>query len=384
MYLYHLCFLWTLLVWHVSAENDEVIGKEQLGRSDSSKNSEHLKFLKELVKVQMKDESLHPNYLSVIFHLNVTTNHKSYVYPLEEVGFYGSDSLHSNVSSLPLFHVTSNRTDTDACGVNVDKKNRNWIALIPRGNCSFEEKIRQVKSANAVAAVIYDQDNNFQHNIRTTKHGDIVTVFINQTYGQLLKKIVKTTNTIGYLSIIKGTSYYIRITQPNKTNTVYVVILFFIFLIMTILIWCCVYYWQRMRTSNAKSRFTKKIVAATKKALSKIPERIVKDGDVVLTGDPCTICLDSFRVNDVIRELPCKHYFHKKEVDKWLMDHRSCPLCKKDILEAYDLQIKFDKHIVQRNLIRFRATNFRNDFSSTQPRTNDVERNANSVASTIS
>ena len=43
----------------------------------------------------------------------------------------------------------------------------------------------------------------------------------------------------------------------------------------------------------------------------------------------CIICYEDYADQDIIKELPCKHYFCKKCVDKWLIKTMNCPLCRK-------------------------------------------------------
>ncbi|VDO05577.1 unnamed protein product [Rodentolepis nana] len=37
------------------------------------------------------------------------------------------------------------------------------------------------------------------------------------------------------------------------------------------------------------------------------------------------------------------HYFHKLCIDPWLLEQRSCPMCKLDILQAYDFRPDMDR-----------------------------------------
>ncbi|WRX31768.1 zinc finger protein [Theobroma cacao] len=56
--------------------------------------------------------------------------------------------------------------------------------------------------------------------------------------------------------------------------------------------------------------------------------------DSAISGDDavCCICLASYADNDVLKELPCSHFFHTNCVDKWLKMKALCPLCKCTIL----------------------------------------------------
>lgn len=42
----------------------------------------------------------------------------------------------------------------------------------------------------------------------------------------------------------------------------------------------------------------------------------------------CVICLEPFEEGNTNRILPCMHHFHQQCVDKWLLQHASCPVCK--------------------------------------------------------
>jgi len=47
----------------------------------------------------------------------------------------------------------------------------------------------------------------------------------------------------------------------------------------------------------------------------------------------CAICLSEYEPSEDIRFLPCKHHFHQRCVDQWLLTNKSCPFCKTDIDE---------------------------------------------------
>lgn len=43
----------------------------------------------------------------------------------------------------------------------------------------------------------------------------------------------------------------------------------------------------------------------------------------------CSICQENYKKNEIIRELPCKHLFHRRCIDRWLLNESSkCPNCR--------------------------------------------------------
>ncbi|XP_010261166.1 PREDICTED: E3 ubiquitin-protein ligase RNF167-like [Nelumbo nucifera] len=52
-------------------------------------------------------------------------------------------------------------------------------------------------------------------------------------------------------------------------------------------------------------------------------------------GEPkeCVVCLSKFEEGEEVRELRCKHEFHKDCLDKWLQQRQAtCPLCRRSVL----------------------------------------------------
>lgn len=45
----------------------------------------------------------------------------------------------------------------------------------------------------------------------------------------------------------------------------------------------------------------------------------------------CNICMDDYKIDDLVIEVPCKHVFHKECIENWLCKEKiSCPICRTD------------------------------------------------------
>ena len=62
------------------------------------------------------------------------------------------------------------------------------------------------------------------------------------------------------------------------------------------------------------------------------PLKIKKDDSIL--NETCFICMEKYECNEFKRLLPsCKHYFHKKCIDKWLKNKASCPVCRDELIK---------------------------------------------------
>ncbi|XP_035387539.1 RING finger protein 150a [Electrophorus electricus] len=210
-----------------------------------------------------------------------------------------------------------------------------WIALISRGNCTFREKIRLAASLNASAVVIFNVGSSNSNETITMPHpgtGDVVAIMIPEPKGReiaaLLDKNVTVTMhiTIGTRNLQKYVS---------RTSVVFISISFIVLMIIS-LAWLVFYYIQRFRYASARDRNQRRLGDAAKKALNKLQIRTIRKGDKETESDfdNCAVCIEGYKPNDVVRILPCCHVFHKVCVDPWLQDHRTCPMCKTNILKA--------------------------------------------------
>ena len=59
-----------------------------------------------------------------------------------------------------------------------------------------------------------------------------------------------------------------------------------------------------------------------------------------ITANECCLCMEHLGGDDVLRVLPCRHFFHRDCIDRWFAtkphQQRTCPLCKRDPLEQIE------------------------------------------------
>ncbi|EGT47833.1 hypothetical protein CAEBREN_19991 [Caenorhabditis brenneri] len=120
----------------------------------------------------------------------------------------------------------------------------------------------------------------------------------------------------------------------SKTSVLFVSISFIILMVIS-LAWLVFYYVQRFRYAHAKDRLQRRLFNAARKALTRIPTMTITPAMTQELQSDCAVCLDPYQLQDVIRLLPCKHIYHKSCIDPWLLEHRTCPMCKNDILKHF-------------------------------------------------
>ncbi|GBG27958.1 E3 ubiquitin-protein ligase RNF128 [Hondaea fermentalgiana] len=55
-------------------------------------------------------------------------------------------------------------------------------------------------------------------------------------------------------------------------------------------------------------------------------------------GDLCAICILPFEDDEILRELPCKHFYHEECIDPWLLRKGNCPLCKCHVVTGHPVE----------------------------------------------
>lgn len=95
------------------------------------------------------------------------------------------------------------------------------------------------------------------------------------------------------------------------------------FVLALSLAFCC--YLMKKRTRGRSRGYRKVIVSRNDKGNSL----------ETLKNDACAICLEDFKVKDVLAICPCEHAFHKKCLVKWLKLRKTCPMCMTQITVSY-------------------------------------------------
>ncbi|TRY75866.1 hypothetical protein TCAL_09365 [Tigriopus californicus] len=257
-----------------------------------------------------------------------------------------------------------------------------WIAIVKRGKCTFNKKISNILALGAAGILVYDNEEGGSLQSMKVETFSIPSVFTYHWKGQeildLMSKIDKVYITLQEGSLCRSSrgnqnSSTIYCTPPlswddiayifnkqrednpflnwnmtlqdndiffiEKRTSVLLVSVSFIVLMIISLAWLIFYYIQRFRYIHAKDQLERKLCSQAKRALSIISTSVLKKDDLEMKdfSETCAVCIENYRVADVVRILPCKHQFHKTCIDQWLLEKRTCPMCKMDILKHYGL-----------------------------------------------
>ncbi|XP_017477719.1 PREDICTED: E3 ubiquitin-protein ligase RNF126-B [Rhagoletis zephyria] len=69
-----------------------------------------------------------------------------------------------------------------------------------------------------------------------------------------------------------------------------------------------------------------------KDKIDEIPKVHVTSEDVERKTQ-CSVCWEDFRMDEIVRRLPCTHIYHENCIVPWLDLHGTCPICRKSLSE---------------------------------------------------
>lgn len=257
---------------------------------------------------------------------------------VSEVGKYGGGYVGVAAGILVMGYDKSGGEPNGCTRTWAASASEPWVALVSRGVCADQKKVENALAQNASGVLIYSKEGDAHLQkiaLSSFSQKKGVVVFLGHAQGEELARMVDNGTKV-HVSITRGQDVKYRITNINRTSVLFVSVSFIILMVIS-LAWLIFYYIQRFRYHHAKDRLARHLCNAAKKALSKIPLKNLKSGDNEVTADSecCAICIEPYQISETVRTLPCKHQFHKCCVDPWLLEHRTCPMCKMDILKFY-------------------------------------------------
>lgn len=254
-----------------------------------------------------------------------------------ECGVFGRNSRLEEVSGI----VTLPKGDPRGCGLDpVYSRNSSspaWIALVKRGNCTFSEKIDAAKRQGAVAVVVYNTDGsgNSTTQMAHPEADGIVAIMIGNTQGMEVVRLVKNGTDVD-MTVDVGSPH------GPWMDTYWLYFLSIAFFIVTV---ASIAYFvfitaSRLYNLSMHRRAERRLKSEAKKAIRRLQVRTLKRGDEEAQSDShmCAVCIESYKAGDVVTVLTCDHIFHKVCIEPWLLERRTCPMCKCDILKALGVE----------------------------------------------
>ncbi|XP_009329282.1 PREDICTED: E3 ubiquitin-protein ligase RNF128 [Pygoscelis adeliae] len=284
-------------------------------------------------------EALPVNASVSLFYFNSTSNRS--VSERCECGLYGLNSPLLSAWGLVGIPKSAN---LQACDANTQftVTSPPWIALIERGNCSFAEKIKVAARRGARAAVIYNALDKGNDTVLMSHLGaeSIVAIMIGNLKGmEILHRIESGMTVTMVIEVGKKHGPWM-----NQYSIFFISVSFFIVTAAT-MGYFIFYSARRLRIARAQSRNQQQLKARAKKAIEQLQLRTLKQGDKETgpDGDSCVVCIELYKPNEVVRILTCNHLFHKSCIDPWLLEHRTCPMCKCDILKVLGVEVDVEE-----------------------------------------
>lgn len=253
-----------------------------------------------------------------------------------ECGVFGRNSLLEPASGI----VALPKGDPTGCNPEAfyhwNTTSPSWIALVKRGNCTFTEKINAAHRQGASAVVVYNVDGsgNGTTHMYHPEADETVAIMIGNIQGTEIARAVK-----------NGSVIYMKIEVGNPhgpwMDTYWLYFLSIAFFIVTA---ASIAYFvfisaNRLFSLSRQRRTEKKLKSEAKKAIGRLEVLTLKRGDELTTSDSmCAVCIESYKAGEVVTVLTCDHIFHKACIEPWLLEKRTCPMCKCDILKALGVE----------------------------------------------
>ncbi|CAL9085873.1 unnamed protein product [Musa textilis] len=198
------------------------------------------------------------------------------------------------------------------------------FALIIRGGCTFDVKVRSAQNAGFEAAIVYDnEDRGSLISMAGNSIGiHIHAVFVSKASGEILKEYSGRTDL----------ELWIIPTFNNSIWSIMAISFISLLVVSAVLAMCSIIRRHHIRHERPRVSNIREFRGMSSQLVKAMPSLIFTSiVDDNCTSTTCAICLEDYNVGEKLRLLPCRHKFHALCVDFWLTTWRSfCPVCKQD------------------------------------------------------
>ncbi|XP_038722142.1 receptor homology region, transmembrane domain- and RING domain-containing protein 1 [Tripterygium wilfordii] len=215
----------------------------------------------------------------------------------------------------------------DACsslrwGVQSNATDQIRFALIVRGGCAFQEKLRNAQDAGFHAAIVYDdrEKANLVYMMLNHEITKIYAVFVSKASGEALKNHARG---------VEG-ECCIYPSHSEAAWTVLAISFLSVIVIFALLVvvFMAPRHWLYGQHTNCQFK------CIDTKLVEAFPCRTFNSDHLsnYHGGETCPICLEDYKDGEILKVLPCQHEFHSSCVDSWLTKWGTfCPVCKLDV-----------------------------------------------------
>ncbi|XP_024028730.1 receptor homology region, transmembrane domain- and RING domain-containing protein 1 [Morus notabilis] len=201
------------------------------------------------------------------------------------------------------------------------------FALIIRGECAFEDKVRNAQKAGFNAAIVYDNQDkgNLVYMMVNRENVSVHAVFISKRAGEILKENARGED--GECCIF-----------PFNSETAWTVlaISFISFIVILAILMVAIFTPRRWLTSRGRNNLPRNVDVKMVEALPCFTFSSAHSSDCH-AGETCAICLEDYKDGEILKVLPCRHEYHSSCVDSWLIKWGTfCPVCKHDMRTEYE------------------------------------------------
>lgn len=70
---------------------------------------------------------------------------------------------------------------------------------------------------------------------------------------------------------------------------------------------------------------------AAKSSIDALPTVKITQKHLKSSDSHCPVCKEEFELKSEVKQMPCKHMYHSECIVPWLVQHNTCPVCRKEL-----------------------------------------------------